>query len=294
MQFLHITDTHFTSSSNTRVGDYAEDLFVKLEYFVEKCNALKAVPLHSGDFNDKPSVPDYIKSRLISILKKLWTPLLCITGNHDRLYGSDERFYRTSLSVLAEAGVLRIINNRPVEFDDCYVVPISTTTPLIPRSKPQIALGHGFLNQEDGLNTVYFQDIQSDDYNLIILGHDHMPYAPIPYRNTTILRPGSFARGIRTDSADRIPVMIHIRIHDGKPQYRELPIEVAKPVELLFREKVFKVTKSEVSYESLIEQMKRTSSDDTSLENLLKMVADEETVQYISEHLNEISLNKNK
>ena len=157
--FLHITDTHFTSSSNTRVGDYFEDLCVKFEYFIDKCNELKAVPLHSGDFFDKPSVPDFVKSRLMQILKKAWTPtpFFTVTGNHDRLFGSDDRFHRTSLSILAESGLIKIINNSLVEFEECFCsTNWSQRSTHSERQATKVALGHGFLNQEDGLNTILF------------------------------------------------------------------------------------------------------------------------------------------
>jgi DNA repair exonuclease SbcCD nuclease subunit len=49
MKFIHITDTHFTGSSNTRVGDYLEDLLEKFRFVVARANTTGATLLHSGD-----------------------------------------------------------------------------------------------------------------------------------------------------------------------------------------------------------------------------------------------------
>ena len=275
------------------MGNYFEDLCKKLVFFVDSANKMNAVPVCSGDFFDTPSVPDVVKTQLIGILKNLWTPLITVTGNHDRLYGSDERFTRTSLSVMAEAGVLEILNNTVREYPDCYLVPIGPGFPLIPRDKPQLALGHGFFNQVDGLNTIMIQDLQSDGDNVVILGHDHCYYPPHLYRNTWVLRPGSFARGVRNDSADRIPIMVLVE-PAGEQRFKEIPIDVASPVELIFRGKVSVIKKSEVSYEALIEQIKTTALEELSLKNLLDTVADEETVGYVMNTLNQIQLKKSK
>lgn len=284
-----ITDTHFTSSSNVRVGDIHEDQMEKLRWVVEWANKNKAVLIHGGDFFDKPTVPDFVKNDIISVLRTLWTPMYAIWGNHDELYGSDERNYKTSLKVLVEGGT--VIHTDRVDLGECI---ITSRVPLVDCEKPQILTFHGFLNIEDGRNTLYFQDIVADTKALVLLGHDHVTYEPVAYKNSIIYRPGSFTRAIRNDSASRIPEMLDIEC-DGKDfKVTQVPILAAKQVDLIFKSKINKVQKSDVSYADIIAQIKSASKTTENLEEALRMVTDDVTIGYISNAINEYNMNKNK
>ena len=278
MNYIIITDTHFTSACSTRVGDYLSQLLTKFEYVVKVTNSLDAQLLHAGDFFDKPTAPDLVKSRLIPLLQSLKRPLIVIPGNHDRLYNSDDYIERTSLYLLQEAHLLRILQpNEVITFDDSVVTtgrPLSINSPL-----PVLALNHGFLNCDDGLSSFYLQDILTSSNLLLILGHDHVPYDQVCYKNATILRPGSFARAIRNEAADRTPVMVHAYVNESKFHYKLLPIEVASPVQLLFKPKSTP-KKSDLSYDNLINLI-RSSVAEPSLEDSLKLVTTPEITSFI-------------
>lgn len=282
IRFAHITDTHFAVSSNVRAGEYLDDLIEKFDWVIDWCNKNKAILIHSGDFFDKPSVPDIVKSRVIASLRRLETECYCIPGNHDRLWGSDERIDRTSLNLLRAAGLVHVLlPGDLIEFDDCV---LTCNRPLPPLGKPQVVLYHGFLNQEDGMNTFMFQDVINNDPTIILLGHDHVEYELVTHRNATFYRPGSFARGIRNESADRIPQLLDIKVNimDDNPfTVVSTPIEVAKQVELLFKAKIEHIKKSEVSYDTLIQEINKQTSESLSLESALKMVTTEEVTSYI-------------
>lgn len=279
MDFIHITDTHFALTSNVRTGDLLDDLLIKLDYVINKANEWNCMILHSGDFFDKPTAPDIVKTKLLRSLRNLKHPLVTIPGNHDRLFGSDERYDRTSLSVMEEAGALKILRS-PLELEDCV---ITTGKPVVdtPSGKPQIVLFHGFLNQEDGLNTFFCQDILTDQRCLVLLGHDHSPYPSVPYRNSIILRPGSFLRGVRNDSSDRIPTFLRIGVRKGDFILKTYPIEVAKQVELLFKRKLAVLEKSDVSYTELIYALKQSSEEQMTLSKALKLVTSDNIVEFI-------------
>jgi len=283
-RFIHITDTHFALSSSVRTGDLLSDLIEKLKFVVELANNYDAVIIHSGDFFDKPTAPDEVKAAVIDTLKQAkYTPFV-ISGNHDRLYGSEIYRGRTSLNLLEVAGVIRC--DFPYEFDDCVLV---SERPLVnhPSGKPLINLWHGFLNKEDGANTFDMTDIYSTTNNLVLLGHDHIPYDEVDFKNTKILRTGSFCRGIRNDSSDRIPVVTFIEIKDGKPVYEQIEISVAKPVELLFEAKIATLTKTSLeSYDDIIEAL-NASKRELDFYEVLSQVTDKETINFIKLKLNE-------
>lgn len=288
-KFVFITDTHFTSSSNVRAGDLHKDQIDKLRWVVDFANKENATLLHSGDFFDKPSVPDFVKSSVIEELKRLNNGCLAISGNHDWLYGSDEREYRTSFNVLVTSGVVEKLIEK--ELDD---VVLTSRLPLLDREKPQILLFHGFLNQEDGLCTLRFQDLSCDTESLVLLGHDHVPYQDETYKGSTIVRAGSFTRGVRNDSAERIPQALLIEVRDGRIFHSYHDIETAKQVEFLFKSKQNKVEKTDISYSSIIEQIKGASKSKDNLSEALKLVTDDMTVSYIEESINEYNLKNQK
>lgn len=282
-KFVHITDTHFTSSSNVRAGDLFKDQIDKLRWVVAYANANNADLLHSGDFFDKPSVPDFVKTGVIEALKPLKGKCYVIWGNHDTLYGSTERNYRTSLQVLAEAGVVVPVKER-IDLGECI---LSNERPIQTAEKPMIVLFHGFLNALDGDNCIQFHELVADSKVLLLLGHEHVKYEPCEYKNIIIYRPGSFTRAIRNDSADRIPECLLIKADSTGFEVIERPIEMAKQVELLFKDKQSKVVKSEISYQDIIEQIKNASKEKDNLTEALRMVTDDSTVLYINNAIEE-------
>lgn len=285
-RFLSITDTHFALSSNTRTGDLLDDLIVKLDWCVDYCNEHDLILLASGDIFDKPTVPDLVKTRVIKSLKRAKNNPLFIKGNHDRLYASDEYLERTSYNLLVEAGFVLDVEKSALEFDDCVV---TAQRPLLnhPSNKPQINLWHGFLNQEDGLSTFMLDDIISDTNNIVILGHDHIPYDPVNYKNTVVYRPGSFCRAIRNDSSDRIPQALKITSEGGTFRVEEVAIATAKPVELLFKVKPALQEKTSIdSYTDIVELLKNDKKG-VSIYDALNQVTNQATVEHIRLILND-------
>jgi DNA repair exonuclease SbcCD nuclease subunit len=282
-KFLALIDTHFALSSNVRTGDYLDDLLTKFIWCIDYANSHDLTITISGDVFDKPTVPDEVKSRVIEVMRLAKHKVLGISGNHDRLYGSAEYHYRTSLNLLEQSGVFSLIDE-PVEYEDCVLF---SSRPMVnhPSGKPILNLYHGFLNQEDGLNTFELTDIFSDTNNIVVLGHDHTPHEPTHYKNTTVYRPGSFVRAIRNDSSARVPEALHIEFENNKPVVKTIPIEVAKPVELLFKHKVLLQQKTTVSSYSEIVEMLKNEKKGVSLFEALQQVSEPEIIAYIKQIL---------
>ena len=279
--FVFICDLHITGQSKVRSGDVLEDIANKLEYVVSYCLANKATLLIGGDVFDKPSVPDYIKSRLAPILMKLRGDIYCVAGNHSRLYDNPEFNYKTSYNVWESHGVIKDLDSiEGVDFNEVY---LTGQKPIITRGKPQIVVYHGFLNQEDGRNTLYYTDIQTTDPTYILLGHDHVEYEPLQYTsNVKIFRPGSFLRGIRQDAQYRTPIMVHIRANGEKLSFKNVPIQ-CRDFNEIFKTKEAKVTKAQVAdtYDNIISQIRKAQQADLTFDQAVSQVADPDVKEFI-------------
>lgn len=290
--FVVICDTHFKISSNVR-DNLLDDLVTKLEFVVSYANSHDAQILHAGDVFDKPSVPDAVKNRLAPILLKAKYRPICIYGNHDELYSSEEYMYKTSYQVWASHGIIRPIDKTTVDLGDVIV---TNELPVIQRGKPQIVLFHGFLNIDDGKNTFRFQDVSAGvkDNVYICLGHDHCVYDPLQlYNNIKIFRPGSFNRQTRDEESMRTPQILHIKVDGDKLKYKFVEIAVARPYDEVFNVKLKTVTKSQQksTYEELISQIRSANVGDLTFEQALKQVADEEICVFANKVLTDFRLN---
>ena len=222
-KFVIITDTHFAPKSNVRTGDLLEDIVSKLTFVRDYCNSNNAQLVIPGDVFDKSTVPDFVKSALAPLFLSFDKTPLAIPGNHDRLFNSDELSHKTSLHVWFTHNLIKELTY--IETED-YI--LHSVKPLVNRGKPQLAIFHGFLNQDDGRNSVYFNDLITTDNTAVVLGHDHTVYAPLTLGTVQIFRPGSFLRKTRTDDSLRIPEMLVLSLTDGCWNSEMVPIETAR------------------------------------------------------------------
>ena len=165
---------------------------------------------------------------------------------------------------------------------NCDVM-IQSQLPITTKGKPQIVIFHGFLNKEDGRCTLRFTDIQTEDPCYICLGHDHVVYEPVSFtENVKIFRPGSLLRGIRNDEQNRNPQMLHIRLNDGKFQYKMVPIKCRDSYEI-FKTKESKISQSEKNntYDVIIDQIRNARNVDLSFEDALEQVTSKDVIFYI-------------
>lgn len=289
--YVLITDLHLTAQSNVRTGDYVEDLIFKFEDVVEKVNSWDATLLLAGDIFDKPTVADFVKAAFTRALKKLKNQAYAIYGNHDTLFDNTDKNYKTSLNLLVEAGTL--IELKREDFGNHVLKAITAGQPIEDEGKSQICLAHGFLNKEDGRNTFLFDQIRTDDNCVICLGHDHVQYEDVVYKNSVIYRIGAFVRGIRNDSEQRIPQMLRIRVKDdGSFATKLYPIRCRDP-KLIFKEKSVKAQGGNAaSYDDIINMIKTSVAEEQTLVQALRVVTTPRTVDYIDNILQDIKTKK--
>lgn len=294
MEFCYITDTHLKASMNVRSGDALEDLSTKLQFVIDYCNKHNCILLHGGDVFDTPSVPDLVKNKVIPIFRSLKTKLYTLAGNHSLLYNSEDYNYKTTYQTFIAAGIFIPLDNQTIDLGECI---ITNEVPLINRGKPQIGMYHGFLNKDDGKWSFYYQDISSTltDKTFILLGHDHVAYEPLEFSsNVKIFRPGSFCRQTRDETNMRIPELMHIRVVDGKLQYKMVPISVARPYEEVFKTKVTNITKAQQrqSYEDIINQIRNANVGNMTMLQALEQISTPDVVNYASKLLTDVKIKK--
>lgn len=279
-KFVFITDLHITDKSNIRTGDILQDIADKLEYVVSFANKTKANILIGGDVFDRPTVPDYVKSKIAPIFKKAKQTIYTIAGNHDILYNNTEFNYRTSYNLFTEFGLFTDIGNG-VDLDDVY---LTCGLPLVTKNKPQICVFHGFWNKQDGKCTCMSSDvITTQDECVVLLGHDHSVYhVENPRNNVRVYREGSFLRGIRDDSQNRTPNMVCLEVTDGKINVTLEPIKCRAAGEI-FEAKKFEITQTQKhnSYEDVIEKIRESRNTEMTLQSALKEVTTEDVVDYV-------------
>lgn len=295
MDFVFITDPHLTSESNVRVDeDYCLTIIKKLDFAVEKANEWDAQLLIGGDLFDKPSVADFVKTSLIGCFKKAKYVPITIRSNHDTLFNSPKMDYKTSLQVLHESGILYYMRNEflDVEVREGQKVRITNQRPMQDCGIPQIGLFHGFLNKEDGPNTFLFTDVPQEDKCIICLGHDHVPYTPVIYHNSTIFRIGSLVRAIRNDDELRTPQLLRIRLKSDGNWTTKLYDVPCTDASLIFKEKKAKKDNIERDYTELLDNLKNTQAKDMTLVEALRLVTTPETVAFMEDILNEVNNTK--
>lgn len=291
---VFVTDVHITHSSNVRADeDYTGSILKKLEFVISKANEFNCPIFMGGDFCDKPTIPDLVKNRLIDVISKANNPIVSCWGNHDTLFNNWNNDIKTSFGLLSKTGYFISMRTGGFEWEDSEgrKVYVNFTKPMGSHGMPQLGLYHGFLNDNtDKDNKFMFTDIDHDDKSIIFLGHDHVPYEPLAYKNAVIHRPGAMVRAIRNDSEDRIPQLVRFKYNFTKDKwvFQYIDIPCADP-SLIFKTKKAKVKRDEESYADIINQIKNAAAEDMSLMKALNLVTTKEVCDYCENILDELN-----
>lgn len=195
----------------SRLCDYNEDLFKKLEWIRDYCNDNHVQTIvHLGDIYDKPEASDEWKNKFIRIWKEYNGNFYSIIGkSHDLFYNTEQSFSKTCLYNLELSGVLKVLRE-PIDFGDAILYPLSmhidkakeelkhlnTLEMLHNVSKNVILLAHQFydwsLDKRAGFTK---EELQQLDFKCsLILGHDHRQHEDVNINNVIVRRPGSLMR----------------------------------------------------------------------------------------------------
>lgn len=290
-RFLFITDLHLQSSSVSRTGDPLQDCIDKLRWVVSKANADSSILLIGGDVFDRASPSYEVFNAFVDVLLGATVPVYAIKGNHDMLFMSDANDRKCALSALYKSGLLISLDGKTVDLGDCV---LTNELPLVTRSKPQVAMFHGFLNTPDDKRfTVKVQDLMCGSDSVVLLGHDHADYGvTVLSESVSVVRPGSLFRNKRDVSSDRVPCIVRVEVSNGRVFVSREDVP-CRPWSEVMRESKVRVSDSDsdVDYQGLIEQLRSSQSTCRSFMDIVRSVTTDDISAYIEGILSESKLN---
>lgn len=236
---VFITDLHLSSTIPvSRIDDYIDTAFRKVETVLQICKERNAVLLIGGDMFNTPTQPDFIKNRLIELLERYRVHTYSIPGNHDLLYYSLEYFDRTSFRVIRTEYFHCLLDykSNSVKLGDWLIIghEFDKPFPVHTGDERSIVLSHAFFKREDRL-TVSEDEVKNSGVDYVCMGHDHNLYEPRQVGSTLVLRPGAMTRGTsNTESRMRMPSFAYIDFSTGEYSYEEIP--GCLPFDEVFRE----------------------------------------------------------
>jgi len=204
LKIMCVGDLHLNSSTpRSRIDDYSQTTLNKLNSLriIAESEAVNLI-IFTGDIFHKNNQPMSYVNKVIQHLKKFPSEirLLTICGNHDLAYDRLDYLDRSPLGNLIYSGVLERLDATAytLNSESISIRGFDVSEPLEPAaSKPyvNIAVAHRFYNynlaEEYNLTK---NDIAEMDYDIYILGHDHIKYNPVKVSGSLILRPGSLLR----------------------------------------------------------------------------------------------------
>ena len=228
MNFVFITDTHGRANNPiSRKDDFPQTVLSKIYWAVELANKHEAPLLHGGDWLQRPDVSPTFISHLAKILMKAKYGVYSVLGNHDIYSYNQESFWRSPLSILVNCGIIKLVDEKGVEFrDDLFerthegaavkVTGVSAHQMLDKNGRVEdyivpektdgvytIHIVHGFLANKDwGKNiphTLIDNTAEGNFADVVLTGHEHSGYNVIEKTNSTGHRiiycnPGSLLR----------------------------------------------------------------------------------------------------
>lgn len=290
-RFIFITDLHLQNSSISRTGDPLQDCIDKLRWVVSKANADSSILLIGGDVFDRASPSYEVFNAFVDVLLGATVPVYAIKGNHDMLFRSDANDKKCALSALHKSGLLISLDGKTVDLGDCV---LTNELPLVTRSKPQVAMFHGFLNTPDDKRfTVKVQDLMCDSDSVVLLGHDHADYGvTVLSESVSVVRPGSLFRNKRDASSDRVPCIVRVEVSNGRVFVSREDVPCRSWSEVMRESKVrVSDSDSDVDYQGLIEQLRSSQSTCRSFMDIVRSVTTDDISAYIEGILSESKLN---
>ena len=297
MKFLFMGDFHEREKVPiSRIDNWQKTLDEKASEILKiakknKCSAI----IETGDFLDVPRISEeyaqtilkrwgHIKSADLAIdainerkNKNISIPLVGVVGNHEMFGNSMKNFSKTSLSLLEEAGLLKLVTkDKPLILKDGDIAIAITGTDYFPDIEKEpydgyilkerfadfhIHIVHGFGTNRDLGNIiphVKIEDIAKETLaDITIMGHDHVGFDPIEINGKWFVNPGAVTR--QTNSQDEMSRVVKVGILDiGKDglTVRMVPLKSAQESEnVLSREHIDDKKEKEVFLKSVLEEV---------------------------------------
>lgn len=198
MKLMALSDPHLLwHTPAARLDDAHAAALEKFEFVVASANELDARLLVAGDLFDKPR-SWYLLPEVISIVKKLVYPIICVFGQHDQYMYSKSTRQSTNLGLLSSMGLVQV----PDPFVTVNGVKIwgasfgeDVPRPDTKRHKHILVIHESICNENPGCSYLDASQFAKDnsDYDLIVCGDIHRKFK-VDIKGTTILNSGPLVR----------------------------------------------------------------------------------------------------
>lgn len=318
MKFIFFTDMHGRANNPvSRLDNYPETVLKKLEWVVKTANEKDAVLLFGGDWLNRPDTSPSFIGNMAAILSKLKNgPCYTVLGNHD-IYGYNvETFPRTPLYILAQIGIIKILDETtPTLFDnvgetgDITVVGVTGASASYDIDKADkkhymaeitepcdthIHIVHGFLTNKEWpyVEHTLIDDIAGRTHaNIILSGHEHSGFGVIKkkgdsFRNHTLFcNPGALLRvsaGIGDMNMAVRVAEITVNGFQSEIEFIYCPEDIALPAaQVIDRERLLKEKEHEQKINSFFRSIAETDIemfDTTDIMAVFKQFAEQEDI----------------
>lgn len=286
VQFITFTDAHIsTINPQSRMGDYCEDIFKKLEQIRLVGIKLKVdFFIFAGDlFNLKAPMKNSheLVNRLIKTFRKFPAPIFAIEGNHDLQNDNYGTFDRQPIAVLfSSACSFSQIRNISLNINDVSIqirgFPFSENLEIDKLPKPKedkdlsICALHLYSSVKGGTlykNKIYsYKEISDLEDDIFVLGHYHIDQGieriKIKGKDKIFINLGAISRGVLVeDNISRVPKIGLVKIYKdecNKISYETNAIRLkVKPAEEVFNLKEKKEEKQKsIEVEQFVDKLK--------------------------------------
>lgn len=118
MKFILMSDLHLVAKNpQARKDDLVEIQFEKLKFILNYAKENEAPILQAGDFFNVPRSWALLP-RVIDLLKKYKVDIYCVFGQHDTYFYNEETRERTNLGILEKTGLVHILDEEDMCFED--------------------------------------------------------------------------------------------------------------------------------------------------------------------------------
>jgi DNA repair exonuclease SbcCD nuclease subunit len=290
MKILCSGDWHVRATTTKyRTSEYTDLMFNKIKWIIDFAIEQKCfVILQPGDFFDSPDIPNHINKRLIKLILGYHGNVYTVFGQHDTKYRNLDN---TALAVFAEAEVIDILNDTPIEYEETLPVHIygASWEKLIPKPTDNKACNILVLHKMIVKDKPLFPD-QTDylrandfatkckDYNIIISGDNHnsFSYTPNGHRLPSVINCGSLMRMTTAQYTHRPCVWLFDTITNKITQHY-IPI---KPVQEVFKPEAAEMKERDKKMDAFIKTITNTNDDlQLSFEDNLKTLLSNKKVR---------------